>query len=117
MTRGRRRNRVIRFEYRDPTQDCGGGAGDTWLLHCREWALIEGVQSLRADVEEPIGGQVQAGAMVRIHVDINAMTSAIDHTMRAVDEVTGRIMNVQFVQEADGRDRALIITAQEDVAN
>lgn len=113
MSRGRSRNRLIRFEVRADAEQVGGGRDGPWEEHCTAWAGFERVESLRGDIERMVGGAVNSRPLIRIVVDSTTQTRAITAEMQAVDTATNQRMNINYVQDLTGMNREIVITATE----
>lgn len=103
--------RFVIEAYVDPD---GIDATGSWVEHCQVYGRVERTPTLRGDIERLSGDGVKSLPTVRIHVDSTSETRAIDNTMRARDRQSGLIMNIQYVQDLDGMDRKLVITATEN---
>lgn len=106
----------VRFERAVMTKDAGGGDVGTWTELTTEWCDIERLQSFRFDVERETAGSVTSMPLVRIHVHQNSLTRQIDNSMRGVNLKTGKVLNINFVQDLDGMNKTFVISGSEGAA-
>lgn len=115
MPRGRQRNRAVWIEYWTETKNTGGGATRVWSkLHvnpvrCR----YERFQTFRGDIERMKLGGINSMPLVWIYMDLTPLTEQITTEMRLVDVDTGKVMDINAIQDMEGRNREIMISATE----
>ncbi len=115
--RGRSHRHRIRFDQPVDKDDGIGGFIVSWEPVCTERGEIERIKSLRVDVERIQAGSRESMPIVRIHIDSHSITRTLDNTMRAVDLDGGKTFDINSVQDLDGDNRSLTITATENAAS
>lgn len=115
VTKKRLRRHRVTFQRPDNTGDGYGGRSGTWVDVLVTRCEIERAQSFRFDVERVAQGGERSTPTVRLWIDYTTVTAAIDHTYRAINRADGTVYNVNFVQDLEGRQRTLCVTATENM--
>jgi len=115
MPRGRNRNRAVRIEYWTETKNTGGGATRAWqqLSNSHVRCRYERFQTFRGDIERMKLGGINSMPLVWIYMDLTPLTEQITTEMRLVDVDNGKVMNINAIQDMEGRGREIMISATE----
>jgi len=113
MPRGKSRRRAVQIEYWEETEDSGGGAERGWnslgTVRCR----YERFQTFRGDIERMKLGGINSMPLVWIYMDLTPLTQKITTKMRLRDMDNGKVMNINAIQDMEGRSREIMISATE----